>query len=832
MQRFITAILILMSTSVGSAQENILLIVDSLYESKDYPELIRQAEKYLSDSVSNKLEQDNYQFTVSKLKYDLANSYYKSGDFVTCWTYIQDAYSNANKMELADSTDVELFIDIAQRLGDYCFLAEEHKIGISALDKAISLGREKLSNDPWRLGKLYHKAGAIYRTMTQFDMSIEHLEAGQKYLPKLNAEKENYLSTVFLSEMAQVYNDKGQLNKSISIFNSILKTAYEEDNKKRISIYNNNIGIAYERKGDYGKSEYHLRKSLEAKFEMFGEKTPKIISNYTNLAHINTLLRRYNTAEEYYQKLDQLITEVFGKDHAKNGDTQYNRGTSFYQQRLYNQALPHFKEAVRIRGLHKEENDLIFGEALHMLGATMSKLGQYDEALAILNKALEIRSSGIHTQDAKRTQILTSLYETHLALGNESKALTCLEQSFEALNYSFDHPYSFDIVENPVELIDPLAIKLDYISSKISSSSNEELVANGLKLNIIADSLIQHIKLRYDDVATRRIATAKIQDLNEAMIVFNYAVFQSSNEKKYIANAFKIIEQSNNTFLYEAIAEESSSDDLGLPHEVLQRKSKLQDSITILHKKLESFPIDIRTQSKSYASNLAMLNNYKKEHYTLINKIEVEHPKYFKSIYKLPEISLDNIQSQLTQEEVILTYFSGNNEVFGLFVTSNSQELIALGESNIIESAISNFLNTLKNKSSTSPYLNASKKLHKLLLSPFNLPQNSAISVIADDALSLLPFEILIDEHTNLPMLLSHTITYQYSNTLKRNDSSKRKGKGSIAMAPIFEDKNQALYAQNFNLDDRYRSEVSYLPETKEERKEIRKLNKELKNQQ
>lgn len=810
MPRIITVLILLFSTSFVSAQENILSIVDSLYDSKNYPELIRQAETYLSET-------DTDQFTVSKLKYDLANSYYRSGDFITCWTYIQDAYNNANKMELADSSDVELFIDIAQRLADYCFQANEHKIGISSLDKALSIGKERLSNDPWRLGKLYHKAGAIYRIMTQFDLSIEHLEAGQKYLPKLNKEKENYLTTVFLAEMAQVYNDNSQLNKSISIFKTILKTAYKEDNKKRISIYNNNIGIAYQRKGDYGKSEYHLRKSLEAKFEMYGEKTPKIISNYTNLAHINTLLRRYNIAEEYYQKLDQLITEVFGKDHAKNGDTQYNRGTSFYQQKLYSKALTHFKESVRIRKLHKAEDDLILGESLYMLGATMSKLGQYDAALPLINEALLNRSGTIKAQDAQRKNMLTSLYETHLGMGNETKALTYLEQSFEALNYASDHPYAFDIIENPIALIDPLALKLEYISSKIPSLPNEELIEQGIKLNIVADSLIQHIKLKYDDVATRRIATAEIQDLNEAMIQFNYAVFQSSKEKKYIANAFNIIEQSNNTFLYEAIAEENSSDNLGLPIEILQRKSKLQDSITILHKKLESFPIDIRTQSKAYANNLSMLNAYKNDLYAIIKKIEIEHPKYFESIYKLPEVSLDNIQSQLNDGEVILSYFNGNNEVFGLFVTSNSQELIALGKSEKIEFAISDFLNTLKNKSSTSPYLNASKYLHKLLLSPFDLSKNSSISIIADDVLSLLPFEILIDEHTNLPMLLSHTITYQYSNTLKINASAKRKGKGSLAMAPIFEDKNQPLFAQNLNLDDRYRSEVSYLPETKEE---------------
>jgi CHAT domain-containing protein len=43
-------------------------------------------------------------------------------------------------------------------------------------------------------------------------------------------------------------------------------------------------------------------------------------------------------------------------------------------------------------------------------------------------------------------------------------------------------------------------------------------------------------------------------------------------------------------------------------------------------------------------------------------------------------------------------------------------------------------------------------------------------------------------------------------------------------MAPIFKDKNQPLIAQQYNLDDRYRSEVNYLPESKEEVNAIYRL--------
>lgn len=735
-----------------------------------------------------------------------------------------DSHSEVQNIDLSDTINVELYIDIAQRLGDYSFLAEEYQIGISALDQAIKIGKNKIPNDAWRLGKLFHKAGALYRIMTQFEASISHLKEGQTYLPIMEKERGKYLSTVFLAEMAQVYNDQNQLNKSIEIFKSILKTAQEEGNKKRLSIYNNNIGIAYERKGDYGKSEYHLRKSLEAKFDLYGEKTPKIITNYTNLARINTLLRRYKVADEYYAKLNELIGEVFEKDHTKNGDTQYNIATSYYQQKLYHKALPHCKEAVRIWGLHKSKEDLILSEAKYLLGEIYSKLGEYEKAIPILNDALEVRSKAIKTQDSGRKNILTTLCEIYLEKGQEELANSYLDQAFKATNYDPNDPFSFEKIENPLTLIDPLALKLANISNSISTSSSEELIQEGTKINMVCDSLIQYIKLKYDDVASRRNATSQIQDLNEAMIQFNYEVQKISGDNKYISDAFRIIERSNNAFLYEAIAEENSKNKFGVPQQLINRKSNLQDSITLLHDKLESIPLDIRTQSKEYATNLSQLNSYKNDLYALVKDIEINHPKYFESIYKVPKISLTDVQSDLKNDEVILSYFNGNSSIYGLLITPHSYQFLSLGDNEKVEAATIDFLDILNKRSMSTPYLNSSKELYNMLIAPFDIPVNSSISIIADDLLSLLPFEILIDDLTNLPMLLSHVITYQYSNSLSQNSAPRGKAKGSIAMAPIFEDKSQALYAQNFNIDDRFRSEVSYLPETENEVNSIYEL--------
>ncbi|MEE9438426.1 MAG: tetratricopeptide repeat protein, partial [Saprospiraceae bacterium] len=388
MKKVFSLLLLISSTFyIGKAQNINFKALDSLYSSKAYSELIIIAEQSLSNT-------DNSIYSKSKLNYILSNAYYKSNDFVRCYAYIQQSYKEVEQLALKDTSEVEIFIDVSQRLGDYSFQAEELKIGIDALDRAIKLGEEQLSNDGWRIGRLFHKAGAFYREGADMENALDRLQRGEKYLPKILSEgKRNYLSTVFLSEMAQVYNDNNELSKSIGIFKKILKDAYSNENIQRISIYNNNIGIAYERKGDYGRAEYHYKKSLEAKLELYGSNTPKLIVSNEGLGRINTKLGKHKVAQDYFKKNIEIIKEIFGDNHIKIGKSEFNIGTSFYQQKAYKKALPHFEKSLYVRMSNKSINQLIIGESEFMIGSCLVELDKAKDAIPILKKALDSRNS-------------------------------------------------------------------------------------------------------------------------------------------------------------------------------------------------------------------------------------------------------------------------------------------------------------------------------------------------------------------------------------------------------------------------------------------------------
>ena len=144
--------------------------------------------------------------------------------------------------------------------------------------------------------------------------------------------------------------------------------------------------------------------------------------------------------------------------------------------------------------------------------------------------------------------------------------------------------------------------------------------------------------------------------------------------------SFSWFEQSNNNFLFEAIAEDDSSTKLGLSQEVINTKTKLQDSITIIQNELESIPLDERTKSEAYAIKLNNLNRVKKKLYAIVKNIEFENPKYFESIYSIPSVRLKKIQSQMGHDEEVISYFMGNSKVYGMRLTKTQHEFHELGD--------------------------------------------------------------------------------------------------------------------------------------------------------
>lgn len=126
-----------------------------------------------------------------------------------------------------------------------------------------------------------------------------------------------------------------------------------------------------------------------------------------------------------------------------------------------------------------------------------------------------------------------------------------------------------------------------------------------------------------------------------------------------------------------------------------------------------------------------------------------------------PEEAIDVrvIQHRLHQGEVIVRYYVSFNEVFALTLQPSGIRLHHLGDRTEISEQVVQLYTQLTSRS--PEYAEVSSKLYQTLLDPLDIPEGASLSFIADDVLSYIPFELLLNEGRYL--IDDHPVRYYYS---------------------------------------------------------------------
>lgn len=112
---------------------------------------------------------------------------------------------------------------------------------------------------------------------------------------------------------------------------------------------NNNLGSAWEAKGQYDKAIDYYQKALDIDLNVFGAEYPNTAIDYNNLGLAWDSKGQYDKAIEYYQKALDINLKAFGAEHPKVATGYNNLGSAYYQKGDYKTALEYFEAALPIR---------------------------------------------------------------------------------------------------------------------------------------------------------------------------------------------------------------------------------------------------------------------------------------------------------------------------------------------------------------------------------------------------------------------------------------------------------------------------------------------------
>ncbi|MEE9439434.1 MAG: CHAT domain-containing protein, partial [Saprospiraceae bacterium] len=412
--------------------------------------------------------------------------------------------------------------------------------------------------------------------------------------------------------------------------------------------------------------------------------------------------------------------------------------------------------------------------------------------------------------------ILRILHKAYTITGEKNLAIETLEASFTSLKYNKNNPLDFSQMETPIELIESLKAKLQFLHKNYKIENNNEYLDDALNTVVVCDSLISFLKLNYEDVDSRKIMTSKYQSLYDIIVDMYYTKYTISNDVIYLKKAFRVIEKTKNTFLYENIAEDNSSKLIGIPVSIINEKQRIQDSIIAIKQYIESLEKTDSLNPSVYTNGLSKLNKFKDDLYHKIGEIKREYPKYFDAIYKTNITTVDDIVNDLSIDRMVISYLNTERGLFVISLSKQDHQFVKIDNNHALASLTTELVRSIK----TSKNNDIKEKLFSILLFPFLKSNIKSISIISDKGLSLIPFEILIDPSSKEMVILNYNIDYQYSATMMHKKRKRSDCRGTIVMAPVFRKSKKRESFDDYFSKERgvsFRDKLTPLLETEKE---------------
>lgn len=539
----------------------------------------------------------------------------------------------------------------------------------------------------------------------------------------------------------------------------------------------NDLGIIYDKLGDYEKAIEHYSYSLKNSPSKVAEAT-----RYQNIAKSYSHLgRHHQQTVTYYHKAIQILKNT--NEIELKAIIYNNWGIHYITVNRLDSALFYFNQAI---GLQPSQKSLLrnFQERAKIY----STQKQYKLATTDLNKAYNL---AIAVYQTEKHPIIADIYfikaRMAMAQKQQKQALILYQKAMISLVDNFD---DLDIESHP---------KLEQISSKIQLLQVLQAKAQALsqwnKLDLAQQSyqkaadLIDIIRLK--DIQSY---SSKYQLVAQAKTIYEEAI-QVALRRRDIATAFNFSQKGHGLLLSQAITDKAALQFAGIPDSLLNKEQELKMQIGALEQNIDS-----------HSNGKEQLFEIRLDYEQLLKKLEQDYPAYYQAKYTIPTASISDIQQKLNNKTALIEYFIGDTTIYTFLITADDSQVFTrpkssgfLNQIQTIHQSISKFSTHL------SPYQNYCTTAYQLYESLLKQPVTALsatveeLIIIPDEELNYIPFTVLLSEkptQQNKPrydllsyFLKDYVISYDYSSALfseKYGKTHTKKLKTLIGFAPSF----------------------------------------------
>ena len=676
------------------------------------------------------------------------------------------------------------------------------------------------------------------------------------------------------------YARKGKLDKAKKIFFKELqykKAAYDAYSPKLADTYVN-LGVIFKEQGrlDEALNFYEQAENIYRQHPQLPYRKPA--TNYQNMANIFTNRQDYQKAITYYQQ----ALDLFKKDSLQNldriGMVYNNLGIVFKNQNRLDSAIHYYQKSIALKAqrnkgrlfstygnmanLYRIQGNLeqadkyfrktlrhgnqYFGSSSYLLTPHLSNFGllhtkrqHYKEAEKLLTRVLRINMSNlgpVHPETAKAYENLGFLYSQRgdytQALQYFQKALAALSESFHDTLTYHAHPAKEQVTFKPT-FVNILKYKAEALISLEGNRINH--LQTALQTYELALDVIKKLRMGYQSQESKLLLTSNERETFINTILTAVELYQLTGDPQYMKTAFLHAEESKAAVLYEAIQTNKALSLGNIPDSLTQRESRLKKQIwtyeeLIYEEKRKRHPDNQKIEY--WRSQFFRLN---REYENLIGKIESNYPRYYALKYEHTPFKPATIQSELAKDEVILEYVHARDRIFAFVIEKDMFTLESISiDTNFTQRVLKlrsfladrNF--SSHNRKDFHTFIELANDLYGILIKPLNIGKNKSITIIPDDILSYIPFEILVGNsrkydqisyHKLDYLIKDHKIGYSYSAKVLFNEVQKERDPAGklAAFAPTYADNSEVSQSKIQETHQDYRENLYPLKGIKKE---------------